>query len=207
MSIAPAPAGTSAGTSAINWIKSAYTIFDASFGISKFNQAVPLLISGVAVGVSLVNRNFPKCIGHVCGAAGVALISMGYIGFSGNACRQFTTAFVWYTVTYLMFCMQASARLDSNTLIGIILSFIILIFVDFVTFMGGACETVGTPTYIGIVLLGIIGGISGFYVTKFTWGNGALYDFGGCSCDDCNNSKCSVGSKTRTVMAKQISSL
>ena len=64
MSIAPASAGTSAGTSAINWIKSAYTIFDASFGISKFNQAVPLLISGVAVGVSLVNRNFPKCIGH-----------------------------------------------------------------------------------------------------------------------------------------------
>ena len=173
MSIAPAPAGTSAGTSTINWIKSAYTIFDASFGISKFNQEVPLLISGVAVGVSLVNRNFPKCIGHVCGAAGVALISMGYIGFSGNACRQFTTAFVWYTVAYLMFCMQASARLDSNTLIGIILSFIILIFVDFVTFMGGACETVGTPTYIGIVLLGIIGGISGFYVTKFPAAGGS----------------------------------
>jgi hypothetical protein len=103
--------------------------------------------------------------------------------------------------------MQASARLDSNTLIGIILSFIVLIFVDFVTFMGGLCESVGTPTYIGTVLLGIIGGISGFYVTKFTWGNGALYDLGGCSCDDCNNSKCSVGSKTRTVMAKQISSL
>lgn len=200
-------ASTNVGAIPTNWIKSAYNVFDALFGISKFNQAVPLLISGVAVGVSLVNRNFPKCIGHVCGAAGVALISWGCIGFSGNACKQFTTAFVWYTVVYLMFCMQASARLDSNTLIGIILSLIVLIFVDFVTFMGGVCESIGTPTYIGIVLLGIIGGISGFYVTKFTWGNGALYDFGGCSCDDCNDSKCSVGSKTRTVMARQISSL
>ena len=200
-------ASTTVGAIPTNWIKSAYNVFDALFGISKFNQAVPLLISGVAVGVSLVNRNFPKCIGHVCGAAGVALISWGCIGFSGNACKQFTTAFVWYTVVYLMFCMQASARLDSNTLIGIILSLIVLIFVDFVTFMGGVCESIGTPTYIGIVLLGIIGGISGFYVTKFTWGNGALYDFGGCSCDDCNDSKCSVGSKTRTVMARQISSL
>ena len=200
-------ASTNVGAIPTNWIKSAYNVFDALFGISKFNQAVPLLISGVAVGVSLVNRNFPKCIGPVCGAAGVALISWGCIGFSGNACKQFTTAFVWYTVVYLMFCMQASARLDSNTLIGIILSLIVLIFVDFVTFMGGVCESIGTPTYIGIVLLGIIGGISGFYVTKFTWGNGALYDFGGCSCDDCNDSKCSVGSKTRTVMARQISSL
>jgi hypothetical protein len=195
----------SSGDESTHWINSAYNVFDASFGISKFNQTVPLLISGVAVGVSLVNRNFPKCIGHVCGAAGVALISIGYIGFS-DPCKQFTTAFLWYTVSYLMFCMQASDRLDSNTLVGIILSLIILVFVDLVSFLGNAnCAGLGSKTYVVMLLMGIIGGISGFYITKSVWGNGALYDFGGCSCDDCNGSNCSVGC-AKTFVAKQVSS-
>lgn len=183
-----------------------WKILDEAVGISKFNQSVPLLISGVAVGICLVNRNFPKCLGHIVGATFVYLISMVIIAFSGNSnCKQFTTAFLWYTVAYVVFCIQASKRLDANTLIGIVLSFIVLIFVDAVTFLGGLCSALGSKTYIGMLLLGLIGGIGGFYATQSIVGKAGLYDFGGCSCDDCDGkSKCSVGSKTRTVLAKQM---
>jgi hypothetical protein len=55
-----------------------------------------------------------------------------------------------------------------------------------------------------MLLLGIIGGIGGFYATKSLWGDAALYDFGGCSCDNCDDQKCLVGSEMRTVIAKRI---
>ena len=184
-----------------------YKILDELIGISKFNQTVPLLISGVAIGICLVNRNFPKCLGHLIGAIFVALISIIFIAFSANVvCKQFTTAFLWYTISYIVFCIQASNRLDANTLIGIIISLIILTFIDAITFLGGLCATMGSKTYIGMLLLGLIGGIGGFYATQSIWGDAALYDFSGCSCDDCDNQKCSIDSEMRTVLAKQINS-
>jgi hypothetical protein len=191
-----------------DWINKSYNILNGSLGIAKFNQAIPLIISAIAIGVSLVNRNFPKCFGHVVGAIIVALISAVIISRKNKdtlLCNQFTTAFLWYTMFYVAACMQASKKLDANALIGIILGFIILVFVDFVTFMGGVCEDIGSPTYIGMMLLGIIGGIGGFYATRSIGGEAALYDFGGCSCDDCSaKEKCSAGSKTQTIMARQI---
>ena len=183
-----------------------YELLDKVIGVSSFNQTVPLLISGVAVGVCLVNRNFPKCLGHLIGAIFVSLISMVLIAFSGNLdCKQFTTAFLWYTIAYLVFCIQASKRVDANTLIGIVVSLIILVFIDAIVFLGGLCSAMGSKTYIGMLLMGLIGGIGGFYATKSIIGKAGLYDFSGCSCDDCDGkSKCSVGSKTRTVLAKQM---
>jgi hypothetical protein len=185
-----------------------YDLLDDYIGISKFNQTVPLLISSVAIGVCLVNRNFPKCLGHLIGATIVALLSIIVINSFSSVCKQFTTAFLWYTIAYVVFCIQASKRLDANTLIGIMLSFIILIFVDTVTFVGGLCgDNNGPQIYIGMLLLGIFGGIGGFYATRSILGKAGLYDFSGCSCDDCDGkNKCSVGSKTRTVLAKQIDS-
>jgi hypothetical protein len=185
---------------------SVYKIFENVIGISKFNQTVPLLISGVAIGVCLVNKNFPKCLGHLVGAIFVSLISMVLIAFSGNVdCKQFTTAFLWYTIAYVVFCIQASKRVDANTLIGIMISFIVLVFIDTIVFLGGECSAMGSKTYIGMLLMGLLGGIGGFYATQSILGKAGLYDFSGCSCDDCDGkSKCSVGSKTRTVLAKQV---
>lgn len=186
--------------------ESVHKLLDEVIGISKFNQTLPLLISGVAVGICLVNRNFPKCLGHLIGAIFVSLISMVIIAFSGNVdCKQFTTAFLWYTIAYIVFCIQASKRVDANTLIGIVVSLIVLVFIDAVVFLGGLCRVMGSKTYIGMLLMGLIGGIGGFYATQNIIGKPGLYDFSGCSCDDCDGkSKCSVGSKTRTVLAKQI---
>ena len=189
-----------------NWMNKSYEILNGSLGIAKFNQAIPLIISAVAIGVSIVNRNFTKCVGHVIGATFVAVISAVIIAHSaGQVCNQFTTAFLWYTILYVAFCMQSSKTIDDMTMVGIIICFVILLFVDFVTFLGGLCATVGSTTYIGMMLMGIAGGIAGYYATQSISDGAALYDFSGCSCDNCtSNQKCSSNSKTRTIMARQL---
>lgn len=189
-----------------NWLTKSYNILNGSLGIAKFNQAIPLIIAAVAIGVSLVNRKFTKCLGHVIGATFVALISVGIISrTSDQVCNQFTTAFLWYTILYVGFCMQSSKTIDDMTLVGIIICFVILLFVDFVTFLGGVCATVGFTTYIGMTLMGIAGGIAGYYATQSFDNGAALYDFSGCSCDNCtSNKKCSPNSKPKSLMLKPL---
>jgi hypothetical protein len=191
-----------------NWMNKSYDILNGSLGIAKFNQAIPLIISAIAIGVSLVNRKFTKCLGHVIGATFVALISVGIIARSnGSLCNQFTTAFLWYTIFYVGFCMQSSKTIDDMTMVGIAIGFVILLFVDFVTFLGGVCASVGSSTYIGMMLMGIAGGIAGYYATQSFDNGAALYDFSGCSCDNCtSNKKCSTKSKPQTMMVKQMTS-
>jgi hypothetical protein len=179
--------------SSSNWAKF-YAFSETAFGITKFNQAVPMLISGVAVGTSIVNRNFPKCIGHIGGATIIGLIMSTY--------GVFTTAFLAYTIVYISFCMSQSKSIDSNSLISIIMCFIILVFINLVTIIGGI--GVSARDYIIGTLAGVAFGIGGFYITLSVGGKAALYDFSGCSCDECV-SKCPVGSKTQMVLAKQIS--
>ena len=113
-----------ASPSSSNWAKF-YAFSETVFGITKFNQAVPMIISSVAVGTSIVNRNLPKCIGHLGGATIVGLIMSTY--------NAFTTAFLAYTIVYVSFCMSQSKSIDANSLISIIISFIILVFVNLVT--------------------------------------------------------------------------
>lgn len=202
------PDSSSASTlsSAGDWITKAYVILNGSLGIDKFNQAIPLIISAIAIGVSLVNRNAQKCVGHVVGATIVALVSALIISkMNIPSCNQFTTAFLWYTISYVSACMQNSNKVDAITLIGIIIGYIILVFVDFVTFMGGGCgENAGSRTYVGMMLLGGIGGIGGFYAWR-TMGEEWLYDFDGCSCEACYaKEKCSAGSKVQTIIAAPV---
>ena len=175
-----------------NWVN-VYAFLENVFGIDKFNQAVPLIISSVAVGTSIVNRNFPKCIGHIVGATIIGLIMSTY--------GAFTTAFLAYTIAYVSFCMSQSKSLNNNSLIGIIMSFIILVFINLVTTLGGI--GVSVRNYIISALGGVAFGIGGFYLTLNLGKKAALYDFSGCSCDDCD-SKCPVGAKTQMVLAKQI---
>ena len=186
---------TASTSSSSNWVKF-YEFSENAFGITKFNQAVPMLISGVAVGTSIVNRNFPKCIGHIVGATVIGLIM--------KPLKSFTTAFLAYTIVYVSFCMSQSKSIDSNSLISIIMSFIILVFINLVTVIGGI--GVSVRDYIIGTLAGVAFGIGGFYMTLNVGGKAALYDFSGCSCDKCV-SKCPVGAKSQMVLAKQISEM
>ena len=141
----------------VNWVVNAYDGLEGIFGIAKFNQAVPLIISAVAVGITLVNRNFPKCIGHIIGATLFSFLSYAIITQSETQCNQFTTAFLWYTIVYVAGCMYTSDNIDTNALIGIVFGFGILVYIDFVTFMGGLCSTVSGKKYTLIILMSMIG--------------------------------------------------
>ena len=181
-------------SSSSNWVKF-YDFSESTFGITKFNQAVPMIISSVAIGTTIVNRNFPKCIGHLGGATVVGLMMKPLD-------NSFTTAFLAYTIVYVSFCMSQSKSIDSNSLISIILSFIILVFINLVTVIGGI--GVSPRDYIIGTLAGMAFGIGGFYMTMSVGGKAALYDFSGCSCDDCVD-KCPVSAKSQMIIAKQIS--
>ena len=183
---------TSASSS--NWAKF-YAFSENAFGITKFNQAVPMIISSVAIGTTIVNRNFPKCIGHLSGATIVGLMMKPLN-------NSFTTAFLAYTIVYVSFCMSQSKSIDSNSLISIIMSFIILVFINLVTIIGGS--SMSMRDYIVGTLAGVAFGIGGFYITLNVGGKAALYDFSGCSCDECVG-KCPIGGKTEMILAKQIS--
>jgi hypothetical protein len=197
---------TAAAADSPNWIVNAYNGLDGIFGIDKFNQAVPLIISAIAVGTTLVNRNFPKCIGHIIGATLFSFLSYAIItNQSGTQCNQFTTAFLWYSIVYVAGCMYNSDNVDSNSLIGIALGFIFLVYIDFVTFMGGMCSSVSGKNYTLIILISMIGGIVGVSIVR-SMSKSALYDFKGCSCDDCAAAdKCRSGTQT-TMMMKKIAS-
>lgn len=189
-----------------NWIVNAYTGLEGIFGIDKFNQAVPLIISAIAVGTTLVNRNFPKCLGHIIGATMFSFASYAIINHqSDTQCNQFTTAFLWYSIIYVAGCMNNSSNVDTSLLIGVVMGFVCLIYIDFVTFMGGMCRTVSGKKYTLIILISMIGGILGVSIAR-SMSKSALYDFKGCSCDDCANAdKCKSGSQT-TLMMKKIAS-
>jgi hypothetical protein len=191
--MASEPTAEESSPSSSNWVKF-YEFSESTFGIDKFNQAVPLIISSVAVGTSIVNRNFPKCIGHLGGATVVGLMM--------KPLKSFTTAFLAYTIVYVSFCMSQSKSIDSNSLISIIMSFIILVFINLVTVIGGI--GVSPRDYIIGTLAGMAFGIGGFYMTMSVGGKAALYDFSGCSCDDCVD-KCPVSAKSQMIIAKQIS--
>jgi hypothetical protein len=186
-----------------NWVVNAYTGLEGLFGIDKFNQSVPLIISAIAVGTTLVNRNFPKCLGHIIGATLFSFLSYAIItNQSGTQCNQFTTAFLWYSIVYVAGCMYNSDRVDANLLIGVVMGFVCLVYIDFVTFMGGMCSTVSGKKYTLIILISMIGGIVGVSIVR-SMSKSALYDFKGCSCDGCANAnKCKSGSQTTLVMKK-----
>ena len=187
-------------TTPVNWVINAYTGLEGLFGIAKFNQAVPLIICAIAVGTTLVNRNFPKCMGHIIGATLFSFLSYAIITQSETECNQFTTAFLWYTIVYVAGCMYNSDNVYASSLVGIALGFIFLVYIDFVTFMGGMCSTVSGQKYTLIILTSMIGGILGVFIVR-SLSKSALYDFKGCSCDDCAD-KCKSGAQTTLVMKK-----
>jgi hypothetical protein len=165
--------------------------------ISPFNEVIPLIITSVTVGVSIVNRTFMKTLGHLIGAIFVG----AWTGFLG---LNFVTAFLGYTIVYVFMCFKNGIP-DTGIIVGMVLGFAALLFINmFVSLYVLSGD--GAPYFGTLLISGLCGLIGVYMVQSFPNGTAYLYDFKGCSCDDCSASKNICNSQTVILRQKQTTS-
>jgi hypothetical protein len=147
-----------------------------------FNGIIPLIITSITVGVSIVNRTFMKILGHLIGAIIVGLVSTVLTD-------RFVTAFLGYTIVYVFMCFK-NGMPDTVTIVGMVLGFASLLFVNMFVSISSSGE--GAPYFGTLIISGLCGLIGVYMVQSFPNGNAYLYDFKGCSCDDCASSNTSI---------------
>ena len=160
-----------------------------------FNGIIPLIITSITVGVAIVNRTFMKILGHLIGAIIVGLTSTVLTS-------RFVTAFLGYTIVYVFMCFK-NGMPDTGTIVLMVLGFASLLFVNM--FVSISSSSGGAPYFGTLIISGLCGLIGVYMVQSFPNGNAYLYDFKGCSCDDCASSNTSICDDNNVVMLKQIS--
>ena len=144
------------------------------FMLGPYNQVVPLVIASVAVGTSVVNRTPVKLVGHLVGALIVGLIA-------ALASNRLVTAFLGYTIGYVYTCFKNGIP-DVFTITGITMSFAVLLGLNMAT--SAMLSGLGS-VYFFTMLASVLAGFGGVYTTEAIFGSRGVYDFKGCSCDDC----------------------
>lgn len=157
-----------------------------------FNGIIPIIITSITVGVAIVNRTFMKILGHLIGAIIVGLVSTVLTD-------RFVTAFLGYTIVYVFMCFK-NGMPDTGIIVGMSVGFAILLFINM--FVSISSSGGGAP-YFGTILLSALAGVGGVYATESIGGTAYLYDFKGCSCDDCASSNNSICDNNNMVMLKK----
>jgi hypothetical protein len=161
--------------------------------LTGFHKLIPFVIGAVSIGVCTVNRTLVKCLPHL----GIATIAgvVFHCFFTGLG----VTAFLISSFAYVAACADASPSIDTFLKIAMPIGFGILWFIDlYVTQITTQSTTGEFPVlpYLATVLISaLIGTFSVYSVTKLSEDDGKyiLYDFKGCSCDDCAQSnRCSA---------------
>ena len=146
--------------------------------LAPYNQAVPLIIASVAVGTSIVNRTPIKLVGHLVGALIVGLIAAVF-GIAALRANRFVTGFLGYTVGYVYACFKNGIP-DAFIITGISVGFAVLLGINMATSDLGS-------VYLFTMLVSMGLGVGGVYAADALWGSRGVYDFKGCSCEDCAN--------------------
>jgi hypothetical protein len=187
MAYTPIPTEQLATTSmppATKW----YNDWNNWLGLSEFDKTIPLIISSVTIGVCTVNRTFIKCSGHLIGAIIVSLVFVIWM-------NRATTAFLWYSIGYVFMCFKNGIP-DALIIISMSIGFSVLVLINLLVSGGGIF-------YFITALLSLACGIGGVFVAQSLGGKAVLYDFKGCSCDDCASANtCPSGSKPTFLMKK-----
>ena len=161
--------------------------------LTGFHKLIPFVIGAVTIGVCTVNRTLVKCLPHLAIAtiAGVVF----HCFFTGLG----VTAFLFSSFAYVVACADASPSIDTFLKIAMPTGFGILWFIDvYVTQITTQSTTGEFPVlpYVATVLVSVLVGLFSVYsVTQLSKDHGKymLYDFKGCSCDDCAQSnQCSA---------------
>ena len=181
------------------------TPIDNSFSsrIIQFQKTIPLVIGAVSIGVCTVNRTTIKWMIHLTIAT---LIGFIFQYFS----KLFTTAFLFSSFAYVLSCANMTGSVDDFLKIVMTVGFSVLWFVDmYVVYVTNVIVDDFSTTYFLTALMSGLIGILGVYIVKTMYpndkGKDYLYDFKGCSCEDCANanqcSRSSNGSK-RVLMRR-----
>ena len=160
--------------------------------IVEFQKTIPFVIGAVAIGVGTVNRTVLKSLMHLIFAIAAAFLAKIVANLG-------VTAFLFSSFAYVVACcLNVSGSVDASIKISMPIGFGILWFIDVYVTKISFGEFPYLP-YFGTALLSAMWGICGFYIlNKLAPNNGKafLYDFKGCSCDDCANANtCPVKSE------------
>ena len=172
----------------------------------EFQKTIPLVIGAVSIGVCTVNRTTIKWMIHLAIATLIGFIFQYFL-------KLFTTAFLFSSFAYVLTCANINGIVDDFLQIAMTIGFSVLWFIDmYVLYVTNAIQTNFSTTYLLTALMSGLIGILGVYIVKTMYpenrGKDYLYDFKGCSCEDCananqcsNTSSASNGSK-RVLMRR-----
>jgi hypothetical protein len=171
------------------------TTIDDSIGarLIQFQKTIPLVIGAVSIGVCTVNRTTIKWMIHLAIATLIGFIFQ-FIS------KLFTTAFLFSSFAYVLSCANMTGSVDNFLKIVMTVGFSVLWFIDmYVVYVTNVIVDDFSTTYFLTALVSGLIGIFGVYIVKTMYpndrGKDYLYDFKGCSCDECANSnQCSKDS-------------
>jgi hypothetical protein len=154
--------------------------------IKEFQKTIPFVIGAVAIGVGTVNRTVLKSVMYLLFAMSAALVGEMFTNLG-------ITAFLYSSIAYVVACcLIASGNIDISMMITMPVGFAALTFIDMFVInrtLSSLSPDGSFPymPYFGTALLSAMWGITGFYIIKVA-NDALLFDFKGCSCDDCKNS-------------------
>lgn len=162
----------------------------------EFQKIIPLVISSVSIGVCTVNRTTAKWAIPVAMATGVAAVSHGFFK------APFTTAFLFASFAYVLTCANINGSVDVFLQIGMSVGFSVLCFIDmYVEYITNfiASFQFFIRYFLTALISGFIGVLTVYLVKTWTPDNKYqyyLYDFKGCSCDECAKTNQCVSSSS-----------
>jgi len=166
---------------------------DDSFGarVMQFQKSIPMVIGAVSIGVCTVNRTTIKWMIHLSVATLIGFIFQYFT-------NMFTTAFLFSSFAYVLACANMG-NVDDFLKISMVVGFAVLWLIDLYTVNIENTGVNFTTTYLVTVIISGLIGLLSVFIVKTVYPNNAgkdyLYDFNGCSCDDCASSSSSSGKK------------
>ncbi len=160
---------------------------DNSFGarLMEFQKSIPMVIGAVSIGVCTVNRTTIKWMIHLSVATLIGFIFQLFT-------NMFTTAFLFASFAYVLAC-AIIGNVDDFLKISMVVGFAVLWLIDLFTVSIEHAGSNFTITYLVTVIISGLIGLLSVFIVKTVYpknaGKDYLYDFNGCSCDDCAPSK------------------
>jgi hypothetical protein len=168
--------------------------------LTGFHKLIPFVIGAVSIGVCTVNRTLVKCLIPLA----IAIIA-GTVFHCVLPGLGVTAFFISY-FAYVVACIDASPSMDLFLKIAMPIGFGILWFIDLYVIAVNNDSFPVLPYLATVLVNALVGVFSVYAVTKLSKDDGKyiLYDFKGCSCDDCAQSNRCSANNVNKANVKQV---